>query len=73
MIINKETRKWIIFSLTMGITATGIITFILIAINSGFNSQFLYVWFKSWMTAYLVIIPIIFIVAPFLWDAINNY
>ncbi len=73
MAINTETRKRIAFSLIMGVITTGVITFTLIAVNFGFNSQFLYVWIKSWLIAYIVVIPIILIVSPFLQAAINSY
>ena len=73
MAINTETRKRIAFLLIMGVITTGVITFTLIAVNFGFNSQFLYVWIKSWLIAYIVVIPIILIVSPFLQAAINSY
>ena len=73
MAINTETKKRIAFSLIMGVITTGIITFTLIAVNLGFNSQFLYIWIKSWIIAYIVVIPIILLVAPFLQAAINSY
>ncbi len=73
MAINTETRKRIAFSLIMGVITTGVITCTLIAVNFGFNSQFLYVWIKSWLIAYIVVIPIILIVSPFLQAAINSY
>jgi len=73
MAINTETRKRIAFSLIMGVITTGVITFTLIVVNFGFNSQFLYVWIKSWLIAYIVVIPIILIVSPFLQAAINSY
>ena len=73
MAINTETRKRIAFSLIMGVITTGVITFTLIAVNFGFNSQFLYVWIKSWLIAYIVVIPIILIVSPFLQAAVNSY
>ena len=64
---QKETtviRKKILFALIMGVVTTGIISFSLISINIGFKDIFLKIWIKSWMIAYLVVIPVILILAP---------
>lgn len=48
----------------MGIITTGIISFILIGVNRGFDTGFALTWMKSWAIAYSIIIPIILIVSP---------
>lgn len=48
----------------MGGITTGIISFILIALNIGFGERFLKIWIKSWAMAYVIVIPVILIVAP---------
>lgn len=57
-------KRKVVFALLMGIITTGIISFSLIAINLGFGELFLKIWLKSWVMAYLIIIPVILIVSP---------
>jgi integral membrane sensor domain MASE1 len=59
----KMKRK-IVFALIMGGITTGIISFTLIALNIGLGERFLMIWLKSWGMAYLIVIPVILIVAP---------
>lgn len=54
----------IAFALIMGIITTGIISFTLIAVNTGFAERFFQAWFRSWGMAYLVVIPAILIIGP---------
>jgi len=48
----------------MGVITTGIISFILIAVNIGFGSTFLKTWSRSWVIAYFVAIPAILVIGP---------
>ena len=57
-------KNKIAFAMIMGIITTAIISFTLISINIGFTSNFFGIWFKSWIIAYGVAIPVILIVAP---------
>lgn len=59
-----ERKKKVVFALIMGVITTGIISFSLIAINLGFSNSFLRVWLKSWVLAYLFVIPAILFIAP---------
>jgi len=54
----------IAFALIMGMITTGIISFTLILINIGFTGSFLLIWMRSWLRAYLVVIPAILVIAP---------
>ncbi|UTW64666.1 DUF2798 domain-containing protein [bacterium SCSIO 12741] len=56
--------KKVVFALLMGGITTGIISFALVAINLGFNTSFLSLWMKSWVLAYLFVIPAILLIAP---------
>ncbi|MES2575259.1 MAG: DUF2798 domain-containing protein [Bacteroidota bacterium] len=58
-------KQKIIFALIMGIITTGIISFTLITVNLGWANQHLTIWLKSWMIAYLIVIPAILIISPF--------
>ncbi len=64
MTLSKELKIRITFALTMGLFTTGVITFIVIAINFGFVPAFMNVWVKSWLIAYVVVIPIIIFIGP---------
>ena len=57
-------KRKVIFASIMGGITTGIISFSLIALNIGFGERFLKIWLKSWAMAYLIVIPVILIVAP---------
>ena len=68
-----EKIKRIIFSLIMGFFTTGIISFTLIVVNVGLTEKFFSIWIKSWIIAYIVVIPIILLLAPLIQKAIDNY
>lgn len=57
-------KNKIAFALIMGIATTGIISFTVILVNIGFQSNFLKIWIKSWGLAYVVAIPTILLIAP---------
>lgn len=57
-------KQKIAFALIMGSITTGIISFTLITLNIGFSEKFLKIWLKSWSIAYLIVIPVILILAP---------
>ncbi|MDN5201273.1 DUF2798 domain-containing protein [Fulvivirgaceae bacterium BMA10] len=61
---KKEIKSKIVFALVMGSITTGIISFSLIALNIGFNDGFLGLWLRSWVLAYLFVIPAILFIAP---------
>lgn len=58
-------KEKIAFALIMGIVTTGIISFTLITINLGWAHLHLAVWLKYWLVAYLIVIPAILIISPF--------
>ncbi|MGD6027692.1 DUF2798 domain-containing protein, partial [Xanthomonas citri pv. citri] len=60
------------FALIMGVITTGIISFSLISINIGFGSNFAAIWLRSWMMAYIIVIPVILIVGPLVQNVVNN-
>lgn len=61
---NNKMKQKIAFALLMGIVTTGIISFSLIAINAGFSERFIAVWLRSWVTAYIIVIPAILLIGP---------
>ncbi len=73
MNIQIEKKKRIIFSLIIGLITTGIISFTLIVVNVGFTENFLIIWIKSWVIAYVVVIPVLLLIAPPIQKLIDNY
>jgi pimeloyl-ACP methyl ester carboxylesterase len=65
-------KNRIAFALLMGSITTGLTTFALIYLNLGFGSSFVKVWMRSWGLAYLIVIPIILVVAPRLRELITR-
>ncbi|MFT2215381.1 DUF2798 domain-containing protein [Rhizobium giardinii] len=62
--MNTELKRKIAFALSMGIVTTGIISFVLLALNLGFSDGFAGVWLRSWGTAYVIVIPAILLIGP---------
>lgn len=63
-------KNRIAFALLMGVISTGVISFALIYLNLGLGGLFLKVWMRSWGMAYLIVIPVILVVAPKLQELI---
>ncbi|MEM1323403.1 MAG: DUF2798 domain-containing protein [Bacteroidota bacterium] len=61
---KNELKKKVVFAGIMGVITTGIISFALITINLGFSDKFVQVWLKSWLLAYIFVIPAILFIAP---------
>lgn len=62
--MSIELKQRIAFSMVMGLLTTGIISFTLLGINTGFGVSFVANWLRSWATAYVVVIPMILVVGP---------
>ena len=62
--MNTQKKRKIAFALTMGIVTTGIISFVLIALNLGFSEKFAQAWLRSWGAGYLLVIPAILLIGP---------
>ena len=70
---KTELKIKIVFALIMGIITTGIISYSLIAINIGFAENFVEIWLKSWLMAYVFVIPAILFVAPPVERIVNRW
>ena len=57
-------KQKIAFACLMGIVTTGLISFTVVLVNLGLTENFLKIWLKSWVIAYLTAIPVILIAAP---------
>lgn len=65
-------KQKIVFAFIMGSITTGIISFTLILFNVGFSEKFWGVWLKSWIMAYIVVIPAILIISPLIEKFVNK-
>lgn len=57
-------KQKIAFAMIMGVITTGLISFILVYVNTGWTGDFFASWFRSWGLAYIVAVPAILIIAP---------
>jgi hypothetical protein len=65
-------KRKIAFALSMGVVTTGIISFVLIALNRGLAEGFAFAWLRSWGAAYLIVIPAILLIGPRLQARIDR-
>lgn len=70
--MNAQLKRRISFALMMGVLTTGIISFVLIALNLGFNTNFVSTWLRSWSVAYVLVIPAILLIGPRLQAQIDR-
>jgi uncharacterized membrane protein SpoIIM required for sporulation len=62
--MSTQAKRKIAFALLMGIVTTGIISFVLLAVNLGFSKGFAVTWLRSWGIAYVLVIPAILLIGP---------
>jgi hypothetical protein len=70
--MDAQRKRKIAFALMMGIVTTGIISFVLIALNVGFSETFAVAWLRSWGIAYVIVVPAILLVGPALQAQIDR-
>lgn len=62
--MDTQLKRKIAFALVMGVVTTGIISFVLLALNLGFSNTFALAWLRSWAIAYVIVIPAILGIGP---------
>lgn len=65
-------KQKLAFAFLMGIITTCIISFTLVSINVGYTEDFLRIWLRSWLIAYLVVIPAILVIGPFVQSIVDR-
>lgn len=70
--MNTQLKRKIAFALSMGIVTTGIVSFVLIALNLGFSDRFAWVWLRSWGVGYAIAIPAILMIGPRLQARVDH-
>jgi Protein of unknown function (DUF2798) len=71
--MSTQMKRKIAFALLMGVVTTGIISFTLLSLNLGFSSDFVGAWLRSWAIAYVIVIPAILLIGPYLQAQIDAY
>lgn len=69
--VRKSVKQKIVFAFLMGIVTTGLISFMVIIVNLGLTETFWQVWLKSWLLAYVIVVPVILIAAPLIEQFVN--
>jgi hypothetical protein len=67
--MNKSNLK---FAVITGLVVTSYISFILVAVNAGFNNNFIFIWLRSWSIAFILAFPSLLFVAPFIQKKLNR-
>jgi hypothetical protein len=62
--MSAQLKRKIAFSLSMGAVTTGIISFVILALNLGFSNDFALAWLRSWAVGYVIVIPAILLIGP---------
>lgn len=70
--MNTQIKRKIAFALLMGIVTTGLISFVILAVNLGFSNGFVAAWLRSWAIAYVIVIPAILLIGPLLQAQIDR-
>jgi Protein of unknown function (DUF2798) len=70
--MNTQIKRKIAFALLMGAVTTGIISFTLLAFNLGFSTDFVGAGLRSWAIAYVIAIPAILLISPYLQAQIDQ-
>lgn len=70
--MSIELKRRLAFTLLMGIVTTGVISFALLGFNRGFAQGFLWLWFRSWLISYAIVIPAITLIGPRLQAQVNR-
>ncbi|MGO4581736.1 DUF2798 domain-containing protein [Cupriavidus sp. 2TAF22] len=70
--MRVELKRKVVFALSMGIVTTGIISFVLLALNLGFSEGFALTWLRSWGIGYVIVIPTILLFGPRLQTQVDR-
>lgn len=62
--MNPQKKFHLVFSFVMGALMISIMTFVITLVNVGWGEHFLSTWMKAFAIAYVVGVPVIFLLAP---------
>lgn len=66
------TNNEIKFATIMSLVTTFFVTLVLVTVNLGFKDNFLFVWMRSWLIAFILVGLSILFVAPKIRQYLNN-
>jgi hypothetical protein len=70
--MNTQLKRKVAFALSMGVVTTGIVSFVLLAMNRGFANGFAAAWLRSWGVGYVIVIPAILILGPRVQEKVDR-
>lgn len=70
--VNTQLKQKIAFALLMGVVTTGVISFVILALNVGFSETFALTWLRSWGIGYVIVVPVILLIGPWLQAQVNR-
>jgi phosphate/sulfate permease len=59
-------------SIVTALIVTSYMTFVIVAVNIGFVSNFVFMWLRSWFIAFLIATPSIHLIAPYIKEKVNK-
>lgn len=62
--MNPQKKFHLVFSMVMGAAMVFLMTFVITLINVGWVENFLQMWSKAFGIAYVIVVPVIFFLAP---------
>jgi len=62
--MNPQKKFHLVFSILMGAMMISIMTFVITLVNVGWSAQFFQNWMTAFGIAYIVGVPVIFLLAP---------
>jgi hypothetical protein len=65
-------KKDISFAIWMSSITTLVVTFVLVSINLGYTADFLFLWMRSWMIAFVMVGLSILFLAPQIRRKLNK-
>lgn len=71
--MTMQLKRKLAFALSMSFITTGIISFSIVSLNIGFPNDFLVKWLRSWSIAFLIVIPAILIIGPWLQARVDRW
>jgi hypothetical protein len=69
--MERTSKNQLKFAMIAGLVVTSYVTFTVVAINAGFQNNFIRRWLTSWFAAYLLVVPSLFYVGPFIKKKFN--
>lgn len=65
-------KKRLAFAFIMALITTSVISFTIIAVNVGFVRNFMMIWLRSWLLAYVLAFSATLFLAPRIQDFVNT-